>query len=134
MSGCSPITRGVRQGCVTSPWLLNIFMDTTAREAQEEFDGGVQLEISNVNLVLFADDVMMLAEKCEDMERNLNELKKKMAKWDMKIHWGKTKVMMVSRSEGDCKVTIDGQEIAVEKLKYLGVMSSASGRCDDELE
>ena len=22
MSGCSPITRGVRQGCVMSPWLL----------------------------------------------------------------------------------------------------------------
>ena len=53
----------------------------------------------------------------------------------MKIHWGKTKVMMVSRSEGDCKVTIDGQEITVEeKLKYPGVMLSASGRCDDELE
>ena len=86
-------------------------------------------------MVLLADDVMMLAEKCEDMERNLNELKKKMDKWDMKIHWGTTKVMMVSRNEGDCKVTIDGQEIAVlEMLQYLGVMLSASGRCDDELE
>ena len=113
-------------------------MDKIVREAQEEVDGGVQLETSNVNLVLFADDVsgsMMLAEKCEDMERNLIELKKKMAKWDMKIHWGTTKVMMVSRNEGDCKETIDGQEIAVvEKLKYLGVMLRASGRCDDELE
>ena len=77
----------------------------------------------------------MLAEKCEDMERNLNELKKKVDKWDMKIHWGTTKVMMVSRNEGDCKVTIDGQEIAVlEMLQYLGVMLSANGRCDDELE
>ena len=75
-----------------------------------------------MNFVLFADDVMMLAEKCEDMERNLNELKKKMDKWDMKIHWEKTKVMMVSRNEGYCKVSIDGQVITVvEKLKYLGV-------------
>lgn len=31
---------------------------------------------SNVNLVLSADDVFMLVEKCEDMERKLNELKK----------------------------------------------------------
>ena len=54
------------------------------RVAQEEFDGGVQLETSNVNLLLFADDVsgsMMVAEKFENMEGNLNELKKKMAKW-----------------------------------------------------
>ena len=46
-------------------------------------------------------------------------------KWGMKIHWGKTNgdLQMVSRNEGDCKVTIDRQEIAVvEKLKYLGVM------------
>ena len=121
-----------------SPWVFNIFMDKIVREAQEEFDGGVQLETSNVNLVLFADDVsgsMMLVEKFEDMEKGLIELKKKMVKWDMKIHWGKTMVMMVSRNEGDCKETIDGQENAVvEKLKYLGVMLSASGRCDDELE
>ena len=51
------------------------------------------------------------------------------------IHWGKTKVMMVSRTGDDCKVNVDGQDIAqVEKMKYLGVMLSASGRCDDEIE
>ena len=49
------------------------------------------------------------------------------------IHWVKTKVMMVSRTGDDCKVNVDGQDIAqVEKMKYLGVMLSASGRCDDE--
>ena len=47
-----------------------------------------------MQLVLFADDVVMLAEKSEDMERNLDEMKKAMDNWDMKIHWGKTKVMM----------------------------------------
>ena len=38
-------------------------MDNVVREAQEAFDGGVQLETTNVKLVLFADDVVMLAEK-----------------------------------------------------------------------
>ena len=73
-----------------------------------------------VKLVLFADDVMMLAEKSEDMERNLTEMKKAMDNWGMKIHWGKTKVMMVSRIGDDCKVNVDGQDIAqVEKMTYL---------------
>ena len=94
----------------------------------------MQLETTNVKLVLFTDDVM-LADKSEDMERNLDELKKTMDKWGMRIHWEKTKVIMVSRKGGECKVTIDGQDIAeVEKWKYLGVMLSASGSCDDEIE
>ena len=58
-----------------------------------------------------------------------------MDNWGMKIHWGRAKVIMVSRTGDDCKVNVDGQEIAqVEKMKYLGVMLSASGRCDDEIE
>ena len=46
-------------------------------------------------------------------------------------------MMMVSRSEGDCKVTIDGQDIAeVEKLKYLGVMEveAVTMKLNKELE
>ena len=32
-------------------------------------------------------------------------------------------------------MNVDGQDIAqVEEMKYLGVMLSASGRCDDEIE
>ena len=104
MSRWFQITRGVRQGCVMSPWLFNVFMDKIVREAQERFTEGVLLETTIVKLVLFADDVMMLAEKSEDMERNLTEMKKAMDNWGMKIHWGKTKVMMVSRTGDDCKV------------------------------
>ena len=62
-------------------------------------------------------------------------MKKAIDNWGMKIHWGRTKVIMVSRTGDDCKVNVDGQDIAqVEKMKYLGVMLSASGRCDDEIE
>lgn len=49
---------------------------------------------------MFADDVMILDEICEDIKININELKKEMDKGAMQIHWGKTKVMMVSRKGG----------------------------------
>ena len=134
MSGWFPITQGVRQGCVMSPWLFNVFMDGIIREVKENLQGGVQLTTTNVQMLLFADDVVMVTEK-DDMQRNLDEMKKVMEKWGMKMRWGKTKVMMVSRTEEECKLSIEGEDIEdVKKLKYLGAMISADGRCDEEIE
>ena len=50
----------------------------------------------------------MVTEKEEDMQSNLDELKKVMDKWGMKMYWGRTKVMMVSRTEEECKLGIEG--------------------------
>ena len=67
------------------------------REGMENFVGGVKMSTTKVSVVLFADDVVLLTERKEDMEANLRELKKAMSNWRMKIHWGETKVIMVSR-------------------------------------
>ena len=50
---------------IVSPWLFNVYMDHIMREAKEGFSGGVKLE--------FAEDVMLVAEKEEDVERNLSK-------------------------------------------------------------
>ena len=34
------VEQGVRQGCVMSPWIFNLFMDNMVREAMEKFVGG----------------------------------------------------------------------------------------------
>ena len=58
----------------------------------------VQLITTNVQMLLFVDEIVMVTEK-DDMQRNLDEVKKVMDKWGMKMHWGKTKVIIVSRTE-----------------------------------
>ena len=51
------------------------------------------------------------------------------------MHLGKTRVMIVSRTEEECKLSIEGEDIEdVKKLKYLGVVISADGVCDEEIE
>ena len=88
-------------------------------------------------MVLFADDIVVCTGRKEDMERNLAVMKVVMEKWEMRIHWGKTKVLMVSRSGDGCKISVEGEEVEeVDKLKYmyLGVMISGDGGCDDEIE
>ena len=127
VSGWFPITQGVRQGCVMLPWLFNVFMDGIMRETMEKLQGGVQLTTTNVQLILSADDIVMVT--------NLGEMKKVMDKWGMKMHLGKTKVMMVSRTEEDCNLNIEGEDIeTVKKLKYLGTMVSSDRLGDEEIE
>ena len=53
----------------------------------------------------------------------------------MNINRGKTKVMIVSRAEEECKPSIDGADVEdVKKLKYLGATISGDGMCDQEIE
>ena len=48
---------------------------------------------------------------------------------------GEDKEMMVSKTEEDCILNIDGEDIeTVKKLKYLGAMISSDGLFDEEIE
>ena len=93
------VEQGVRQGCVLSLWLFNLYMDTIVREAREKFVEGGQLEETTVQLLLFA-DLMLMAGKDEDMERNQRMLEEVMEKWRMQINWKKTKVLTVKQGGG----------------------------------
>ena len=65
------------------------------REAKKRFSGGARLDDKNVQFLLLVDDLMLMAEKDEDMERNLTILDELMTEWKMKINWRKTKAMVL---------------------------------------
>ena len=54
--------KGVWQGCTLSPWLFNVFIDTVAREAKQHFTNGVQLSTGELEVLLFVDDMVILAD------------------------------------------------------------------------
>ena len=63
-----PVNVGLRQGCVMSPWLFNVYMDGVVREVNVTLLGkGLDLLNANggkfeINQLLFADDTALVAD------------------------------------------------------------------------
>ena len=102
------VHRGVRQGCTLSPWLFNVFMDKVTREARRQFWSEVKLSTGDVGVLLFADDMVDMAESVEGLQSNFQVLSDVLSRWELKVNW-KTKMMSVARKSEECEVKI-GEE------------------------
>ena len=110
MSEQFEVRRGVRQGCMLSLWLFNLFMDNVMREARGSFVGEVQLSAGEVGVLLIADDMVVMADSEERLQHNLKIVSDTLSKRELKVNWRKTKVMRVARDREACEVKI-GDEV-----------------------
>ena len=70
-----PLRSGKRQGCPISPLLFSIVLEVLATEIREEKEiKGIQIRKEEVNLSLFADDMILYIENPKDATRKLLEL------------------------------------------------------------
>ena len=68
MAGPCTIGRGVRQGCLLSPLLFNIYAEAMMKEAMEEVEEGVRMGGHRIQAVRFADDQAMTATQLMDFK------------------------------------------------------------------
>ena len=61
-------TVGVRQRCLLSPTLFNVFLERIMSDALEEHDGKVSIGGRNITNLRFADDIDALAEEEQELE------------------------------------------------------------------
>ena len=126
------IGKGVRQGCILSPLLFNIYADNIMREALEEWESGISVGGGGIVTNLrYADDTTLLAGTKEDLTELVERVRRASEKAGLYLNVGKTKVM----TTGDIgEVTVDGKDIeVVTKFVFLGALITKDGLCEKEV-
>ena len=122
----SRTTVGIKQGCLTSPTLFNIFLERSMSDALEERDGKVSIGGRNITNLRLADDID--AEEEQEVEVLIASLDKTCTRYKMEISAEKTKLMTNSANGIQREIKVKGQKLdIVTSFKYLGAVVSDDG-------
>ena len=103
VSECFLVNVGLRQACVMSQWLFNVYMDGVVREVNVRVLGkGLELLSTNggrfeINQLLFENDTALVADSEEKLCRLVSEFGRVCKRRKLRVNVGKIKVMRCSR-------------------------------------
>ena len=138
MSEWFKIESGVRQGCVMSPWLFNLYMDGVMKEMLGGMDGeGVRMVVNrrewSVPCLLYADDLVLCSESEEGLRKLVERFGRVCKRRGLTVNTDKSKVMVMSDEHMQCQIMLDGEQLEqVSEFKYLGYMLDDKGTDDAE--
>ena len=91
------IGKGVRQGCILSPRLFNLYAEYIMRNARlDEAQAGIRIAGRKINNLRYAGDTILMAESEEELKSFLMKVKEESGKAGLKLNIQKTKIMASS--------------------------------------
>ena len=88
------IGKGVRQGCILSPCLFNLYAEYIMRNAGlEETQAGLKIAGRNINNLRYAEDTTLKAESEEEVKSLLTKVKVESDKVGLMLNIQKMKIM-----------------------------------------
>ena len=121
---------GLKQGSVLSPMLFNLLIDELI-EHLNQTGLGVKLGDRKLACLLFADDVLLIADSAEELQQLLDVAAQFAEKWLMRFSASKSAVLVFGSDRSDClqqewKLGADLIK-RTDKYVYLGVTLTDSG-------
>ena len=126
------IGKGVRQGCILSPCLFNLYAECIMGDAGlEEAQSGIKIAGRNINNLRYADDTTLMAESEEELNSLLMKVKRESVKVGLKLNIQKTKIMA---SGPITSWQIDGETMeTMRDFIFGGSKITADGDCSHEI-
>ena len=126
------IGKGVRQGCILSPCLFNLYAEYIMRNARlGEAQAGVKIVRRDINNLRYADDTTLMAES-KELKSLLMKVKEESEKVGLKLNIQKMKIMA---SGPITSLQIDGETVGtVADFIFLGSKITADGDCSHEIK
>ena len=129
------ITVGVRQGCLLSPVLFNIFLEQIMINTLDEYTSTISIGGRKISNLRFADDIDLIAGSNTELQDLTNRLVESSKAHGMEISQEKSKTMVNSKNNDKCaKIYMDGILLEDVKIfKYLGATLKSDGASGNEL-
>ena len=117
------VRQGVKQGCKLSPTLFALYINDLAREIKT-LNLGVDIDDLQLSILLYADDISLIAPDASSLQKMLNKLCEWCSKWRLTINSEKTKIIHfrpVTLPQCNDNFSCGNSEVEItDKYKYLG--------------
>ena len=147
------IVNGLRQGCLLSPILFNVYIDHVLKIALKGYEGNVRIEfrmpdgrrargdlcegVERVMELLYADDLVIICETEKLLNEVILSFERATQAWGLTISVKKTKIL-IANSDGESvsePLVIRGEQLErVKEFVYLGSTLTEKGGSVTEIE
>ena len=126
------IEKGIRQDCLLSPCLFNLYAEHIMRNARlDELQARIKIGGRNINNLGYVDDTILMAESEEELKSLLMWVKEECERASLKLSIKKTKIMV---SGPITSWQIGGEKVeAVTDFLFLGSKIIVDGDCSHEI-
>ncbi|KAL9952790.1 hypothetical protein ACROYT_G040097 [Oculina patagonica] len=128
------LTTGVKQGCILSPFLFVPEIDWIMKQVTSNRRRGIRwtLTTSILEDLYYADDIVLLSHRYQDMQAKTNTLATTAGSLGLKISTKKTSHLRMNSKTSEA-IMLNGEAVKeVEHFTYLGSMVSTSGDGEEE--
>ena len=124
LSDWFPVVAGVKQGCTLSPLLFNLYVNDL-HKAIADTGKDIMIDDMKISMLMYADDVVLMAESENDLQVMLNSLSNWCTQWKLLINRAKSGILHFRPNNLQATQHIfqfgDGNISIMNSYKYLGL-------------